>query len=97
MQRKAIVIDDSDNVVNLIGPGNKGDQVDCTVADADTEAFTLADDLPSNHKFARRDIKSGEDIIKYGLVIGVASTNIAKGRHVHAHNIDSNRGRGDKK
>jgi len=97
VKRKALIIDEADNVANLVGPGEKGDDVTCSVADNGTETVTLADDLPSNHKLARRDIAGGENIIKYGLIIGVASKAIKQGQHVHAHNIDSNRGRGDKK
>lgn len=42
--------------------------------------------IPAGHKIARRDIKSGEDIIKYGNPIGVAIKAIKKGEHVHTHN-----------
>jgi altronate dehydratase small subunit len=34
--------------------------------------------------------------MKYGLSIGTASQNIKAGDHVHVHNVESNRGRGDK-
>ena len=33
--------------------------------------------------------------MKYGEEIGVASRAIAAGNHVHVHNLDSMRGRGD--
>ncbi len=44
------------------------------------------------HKYALRDIKEGENIIKYGMPIGHASKNIAKGDHVHVHNVKTNLG-----
>jgi len=97
MPLKALVINSSDNVANLVGPGDAGAQVHCEIADGkQSRNVNLKEALPSNHKFALRDIASGESIIKYGLVIGVANQAIAEGQHVHAHNIDSNRGRGDK-
>lgn len=46
--------------------------------------------LDNGHKFALRDIKEGENIIKYGSPIGHATRNIAKGEHVHTHNIKTN-------
>ena len=93
---RALIVDARDNVANLIGPGGKGRRVSCTVEGQEgTEEIELRDDLPSNHKLARRDIVSGEPIIKYGLQIGTATRDIERGRHVHAHNIESNRGRGD--
>ncbi|MFQ5657413.1 MAG: SAF domain-containing protein [Candidatus Methylomirabilales bacterium] len=37
----------------------------------------------------------GAPIIKYGQVIGRATVEIAPGDHVHVHNMESLRGRGD--
>ena len=42
------------------------------------------------HKIALRDIKAGEDIIKYGYSIGHAVEDIKEGDHVHTHNIKTN-------
>ena len=92
----ALVIDEADNVANLIGPGSKGQAVECVIEGKGGKTeIKLLDDLPSNHKFAFSDIKSGDQITKYGLSIGTASADIKQGQHVHAHNIESNRGRGD--
>ena len=44
------------------------------------------------HKYARRDIAAGEDIIKYGMPIGHATRAIAKGEHVHVENVKTNLG-----
>ncbi len=46
--------------------------------------------LENGHKYALRDIKAGENIIKYGNPIGHAIVDIAKGEHVHNHNIKTN-------
>lgn len=46
--------------------------------------------LDNGHKYALRDIKAGENIIKYGNPIGHAIVDIAKGEHVHNHNIKTN-------
>ncbi len=54
------------------------------------------DDIPYGHKIALRPIAEGEDVIKYGLSIGSASEDIPAGSYVHIHNVESNRGRGDK-
>ena len=43
--------------------------------------------LENGHKYASKDIKSGENIIKYGFPIGVAVTDIKCGEHVHSHNL----------
>ncbi|WP_102346582.1 UxaA family hydrolase [Bacillus sp. Marseille-P3661] len=57
---------------------------------------TIKDPIEFGHKFAVVPIKLGEDIIKYGEVIGVAVKDIEVGQHVHIHNLEGKRGRGDK-
>lgn len=44
-------------------------------------------DIATGHKNARRNIKEGEKVIKYGYPIGVAKCDISEGEHVHSHNI----------
>ncbi len=64
--------------------------------------FSVADvtvtanaDVPYGHKVAIRAIPKGEAVMKYGLSIGSAMEDIQPGDHVHIHNVESNRGRGD--
>ena len=45
--------------------------------------------IPAGHKIALKDIKKGEVIIKYGMVIGKASQDIKQGEWVHSHNLKS--------
>ena len=47
-------------------------------------------DLSDGHKYALRDIKAGENVIKYGNPIGHATADIKKGEHVHTHNLKTN-------
>lgn len=96
MSLRALIIHGDDNVANLIGPGAKGESVECMVeGQEETKVVTLLDDVPANHKFAPVDVEAGAPIIKYGLAIGRASCAIRTGEYVHVHNIESNRGRGD--
>ena len=44
------------------------------------------------HKYARRAIRAGENVIKYGMPIGHATCDIAPGEHVHVHNVATNLG-----
>lgn len=43
--------------------------------------------LDNGHKYAVRDIQKGEQVIKYGFPIGVASQDIKLGEQVHSHNL----------
>jgi galactarate dehydratase len=45
------------------------------------------DFIGRGHKVALRAIKEGEEVLKYGQVIGVASQDIEPGQHVHLHNL----------
>jgi hypothetical protein len=55
----------------------------------DGDLLTLGQDLLLGHKIARRDIETGEQIIKYGMPIGRATQPIPRGAHVHVHNLAS--------
>ena len=45
--------------------------------------------IPAGHKYALRDIAKGEYVIKYGEIIGRATTDIKQGEWVHTHNVKS--------
>ena len=59
-------------------------------------SYHITQRIPFGHKFATRNIAKGESIMKYGESIGFASSDIKIGQHVHVHNMESRRGRGDK-
>ncbi len=46
--------------------------------------------VENGHKYALKDIKKGENVIKYGSPIGHATQDISKGEHVHVHNLKTN-------
>ena len=52
--------------------------------------------IPFGHKVALTKMEIGDWVIKYGERIGTASGPIAPGDHVHTHNLESYRGRGDR-
>ncbi|MDR2174467.1 MAG: UxaA family hydrolase [Synergistaceae bacterium] len=58
--------------------------------------LTAVTAVPAGHKIALRDFRRGENVLKYGSVIGAASEYIPKGAHVHIHNLEGLRGRGDR-
>jgi altronate hydrolase len=43
--------------------------------------------IPAAHKISTQPIPTGSPIIKYGQIIGFASTDIPAGCHVHTHNV----------
>ncbi|MDR0433741.1 MAG: UxaA family hydrolase [Gracilibacteraceae bacterium] len=55
----------------------------------------VKDAIPYGHKLALTGIPALSPVIKYGETIGRASQDISAGEHVHVHNTESCRGRGD--
>ncbi len=54
------------------------------------EGVTAAEEIPQGHKMAVNAIAREENVVKYGLVIGHATQNIAPGSWVHTHNMATN-------
>ena len=52
---------------------------------------TLVGDVPLGHKVAMHDVAEGKDVIEYGRPIGRAVQAIARGAHVHTHNLRTKR------
>lgn len=95
MRKEVFVIDPKDNVATLVSEdGTKGRRVEAVV-DGQTQTFELKDAIRFGHKFAIKVIEKGAQVIKYGHSIGTATRTIQPGEHVHLHNTESNRGRGD--
>jgi len=90
-----MVMKENDNVAVCLSERKAGEVVEVDFS-GETLRITLLDDIPFAHKFSLTDINTGETIIKYGEVIGMASKPIKMGQWVHVHNVESVRGRGDK-
>ncbi len=71
-----------DNVAVALRPIEKGEAL--TV---DGIALTAQTDVPAGHKIALCDLAKDEHVIKYGFPIGYAREAIAKGAHIHVHNL----------
>jgi altronate dehydratase len=51
------------------------------------EGVTLAAAVPRGHKIARHAIATGEQVRRYGQIIGQATAPVAAGDHLHVHNL----------
>ena len=90
---RAIVLHSDDNIATLIDGASSGESVEYT--GKNNGKLILAGDIPYGHKFALIDIPAGRNILKYGQVIGRATKAIRPGEHVHVHNVEALRARGD--
>lgn len=92
----AIVVDEKDNVATALRDLAAGEEA-ATESGGHARQTRLVNPIPFGHKFALSEIAAGEPIIKYGEVIGMSTAVIAAGEHVHVHNVEGLRGRGDRK
>ena len=88
-----LVHDRKDTVGVVVVEGLKAGTDMLAVITADNSAFRLQSkmDVPIGHKVALADIKKGDTVWKYGQDIGVAVADIARGEHVHVHNLKTKR------
>lgn len=92
---KTVMMKPQDKVAVALSNIEAGAQLEVVCQDK-TFQVTLKDQIEFGHKFAVVPIQKDEDILKYGEVIGVAVRDITAGEHVHVHNLEGKRGRGDK-
>ena len=77
---RVLRLNPSDNVALALAEVSPGTRL--------TEGSTTSrTTIRPGHKIALSAIAAGETIRKYGQVIGVATTDIAPGDHVHSHNL----------
>ncbi|MFH0964730.1 MAG: UxaA family hydrolase [Planctomycetota bacterium] len=96
MKLQAIVIDGKDNVATVVGGTlAKGRSIGARLGSR-TSPVRARTAIRPGHKIALRGIAKGEQVMKYGQSIGTATKSILKGDWVHVHNVESNRGRGDR-
>ena len=86
--KTGVLINPADNVVTVVEEVSPGEVIRYMTPDGSQEV-TAADAIPFGHKVALADLAAGQRVVKYNEVIGTASEPIARGRHVHAHNVKS--------
>lgn len=88
---RAAVLSPKDDVATVLARVTIGEEVILASSDTGTtvERITAVGDIPIGHKIARRDIGSGEPVIKYSRPIGRTVRAIKRGEHVHSHNLIS--------
>lgn len=81
MSAPAIRIHPSDDVAVALVPIAPG---------GEALGVTAREAIPAGHKMALRDIREGQNVLKYGMPIGRATRDIPRGAWVHTHNLMTN-------
>ncbi|HZG56265.1 UxaA family hydrolase [Paenibacillus sp.] len=90
----AIKMHANDHVATMLRDAKAGETLSFAFA-GERLQVTLKEDVAFGHKVALVDIPEGTHVKKYGETIGRATASIPVGSHVHVHNIEGIRGRGD--
>ena len=88
-----LVHDRRDNVGVVVVEGvEAGNELLCVVTEDNSDfRITAKYDVPIGHKIALSDLANGDTAIKYGEDIGKFVADVAKGDHVHTHNLKTKR------
>jgi (2R)-sulfolactate sulfo-lyase subunit alpha len=88
-----LVHDKQDNVGVVVVENLKaGTEMLCVVTEDNSDFHLVVnDDVPIGHKVALADLAEGDTAIKYGQDIGRFVESVAKGHHVHTHNLKTKR------
>jgi altronate hydrolase len=81
---QALRITASDSVATLLGDAAAGE-----IIAAGAEQIVALAAVPMGHKIAMADLAPGDPVIKFGFPIGHATQPIARGGHVHSHNLST--------
>ena len=84
-QATFLKINPADSVVVCLQPKAKGE-----IIEVDNLRITVNQDTPAGHKVLIKDVKEGEDIIKYGYPIGHARQDLKAGDWVNENNLKTN-------
>ena len=84
-QATFLKINPADSVVVCLQAKQAGD-----IIEVDGQQITLCQDTPAGHKVLIKDVRQGENIIKYGYPIGHAAEDLKAGQWVNEHNLKTN-------
>lgn len=82
MAQKFIHIHPADNVLVALTDLTQGEKIEFN-----GNAFSLVTDIKAKHKFLLKNLKPGDEIIMYGVLIGRSTQPIRQGELMHTHNV----------
>lgn len=92
MKKGILLHEASDDVGVATMDLEKGDVVrGLTLEGEPVTEVELIDDVPLAHKVAVKPMDANQDVLEYGRAIGLSTTAIPQGAHVHTHNVRGKR------
>ncbi|WP_345816560.1 UxaA family hydrolase [Paraburkholderia sp. PREW-6R] len=81
---RLILLSPADNCLIAAARLDAGTQIEI-----EGEIVTLARTIDLGHKLARRQLAKDDKVLRYGAVIGHVTGAVARGEHLHTHNLES--------
>lgn len=82
---KMMCINRVDNVATCLEEIPSNQIVSC-IGESETDSIIAIETVPFGHKIALKSLRFNDPIIKYGVIIGRATSDIPVGAWVHSHN-----------
>jgi altronate hydrolase len=82
MQSSVLRLDARDNVLVALKPLRKGEEIGFAGAN-----YRLQSDIPAKQKFVTQDLKPGDAVVMYGILVGEAVSSIQRGDLLSTRNI----------
>jgi altronate dehydratase small subunit len=86
--KHAVHLNRKDNVAVAVEDIEAKDLVNIVLTDGSTQSIKALETIPFGFKIALTDIPAAGYIIKYGEIIGKATSDIELGAQVHVHNVE---------
>ncbi|MBL7722774.1 MAG: altronate dehydratase [Chitinophagaceae bacterium] len=82
MKHRVLKVHPGDNVIVALTNLSKGETISFEGAD-----YVLREDIAAKHKFFMQDMKAGDEVIMYGVLVGKTQKDIARGSRMTTENI----------
>lgn len=82
MSQKVLKVHPDDNVIVALQDLPKGEKIVYNGVE-----YTVVDDVPAKHKFFMNDMKPGDEVIMYSVLVGKAQTDIPRGGLMSTSNV----------
>lgn len=82
MKHKVLKVHPKDNVIVALTNLSKGETISFEGVD-----YLLQEDIPAKHKFFMQNMKAGDEVIMYGVLVGKTQKDIVKGSRMSTENI----------
>lgn len=92
MQKKAIKVNPTDNVIVALMDLNAGE-----IVNVEGIEYEILKDTKAKHKFSAEDLAVGDKIIMYGILVGKANLPIKKGEVITTENVKHQSAKVEKK